>query len=42
MKSPTIKDVALKAGVSTATVSRYLRASLKTHRKACKISTNMV
>ena len=27
MKSPTIKDVALKAGVSTATVSRYINSS---------------
>jgi len=27
MKNPTIKDVALKAGISTATVSRYINSS---------------
>ena len=27
MKNPTIKDVAAKAGVSTATVSRFLNSS---------------
>jgi LacI family transcriptional regulator len=41
MKSPTIKDVALKAGVSTATVSRYLNrngyVSKENQAKLCGI-----